>query len=183
MINFNELPQRKPASILEKGRYTAIITEASMRQGSDPTRPPYLSLTYTLKNAQGVIVGKLYDNLVESEKDLMRYKIARFVTASGLGERLTNFELRDLAKVVINKTFLIDITSEVYNNKERNIVDVFSGEIYYPNTDAYAAKSIVQETPSQPVAQQSDLFKNEISLNEDAFTNIDETEFDDDFGV
>ncbi len=190
MINFNELPQYKPANLLPKGAYKAVITEATMKQGADITKPPYLSIVYTLKNANDVIVGKVYDNIAESEKDLMRYKLARFIIALNLQTRLTNFQLKDLAKIIPNRELIVDITSENYNGKDRNIVDVFSGEIYYPSNDPIRSTQLQgkQEVKNERTlntqvnAPQDIAPEDEIILDEDAFATTDEIDFDD-FGV
>lgn len=135
-INFDALPTDKPNAIPDKGSYIATIEKAEMRNPKDPKKPAYLSLTYVLKDASGKFAGKLFDGIYESDHDLMRYKLMRFITA--LEIPLTgSFELKDLCKIIQNKTFIVDITKEDKEGQPpRAVVDIFTNQIYYPMSEA-----------------------------------------------
>lgn len=137
MINFNSLPINKPTNLPESGTYYATIDSAEMRQSKDPLKPPYLNICLALKDRQGRACGKIYDILVESDKELIQYKIARFLIALGL-EQLGSFELTDLIKVIKNKQLIVDVKQEEAKDgfPAKAVVDVFSGSIYYPISDA-----------------------------------------------
>ena len=69
---------------------------------------------------------------MESEKEFLRYKLQRFLTALNLNLSGT-FELKDLCKLVNGKKFIVDVTVE--DNAQygkRNTVNSFEHEIYYP---------------------------------------------------
>lgn len=142
MINFNELPQDKPVgALIDKGCYVATIVEATMRTPKNGGAE-YLALTYTLKTLDGVEKGKFWDNFFDVDKPIPRYKLQRLLTALGLSS-LTSFELSDLTKVVNNKAMLVDITTDEKSDTPKNVVDVFSGEIYYPVSEKAAKAGIV----------------------------------------
>lgn len=136
-INFDQLPNSKPNAIPPKGPYYALIEKAEMRQPKDEDKRPYLSLAYSLKNKDGVSQGKLFDILSESDSDIPRYKLQRFITA--LQIPITgSFELKDLAKIVPGKSFIVDVIEDKRSDRPQATVDVFSGEIYYPLSEASA---------------------------------------------
>ena len=137
MINFNSLPTNKPNSLPETGTYYATIDTAEMKQGKDPTKPPYLNISLALRDRQGKSCGKVYDILAESDKELIQYKIARFITALNLTQ-LGSFELADLVKIIKNKQLIVDIKQEEAKDgyPAKAVVDVFSGSIYYPMSEA-----------------------------------------------
>ena len=137
MINFSSLPINKPTNLPETGTYYATIESAEMRQGKDPTKPQYLSIGLALKDRQGRACGKIFDILAESDKELIQYKIARFLIALGL-ERLGAFELVDLIKIIKNKQLIVDVKQEEAKDgyPAKAVVDVFAGSIYYPMSEA-----------------------------------------------
>lgn len=136
MINFNELPNTKPAGFttIEKGRYLGTIEKAEMKQGKDPSKPPYLNITWNLTK-NGKPMGKFFDLITEpGDSDIPRYKLKRFIQALELP--ITGaFTLADLAKMVPGKSAYIDITVDEKSEPARNQVDVFTGEIYYSVND------------------------------------------------
>ena len=136
MINFNELPNTKPAgfSTIEKGRYLGTIEKAEMKQGKDTSKPPYLNITWNLSK-NGKPMGKFFDLITEpGDSDIPRYKLKRFIQALELP--ITGaFTLADLAKMVPGKSAYIDITIDEKSEPARNQVDVFTGEIYYSVND------------------------------------------------
>jgi hypothetical protein len=136
-INFDSLPTGKPVSLPEPGRYYATIDSAEMKQGLDTTKPPYLNLAMSIKDSTGKSCGKIYDILSESDKELVQFKLARFLISLGL-TKLGVFELVDLVKVVKGKQLIVDIKIEEAKDGRpaRAVVDVFSGSIYYPMSEA-----------------------------------------------
>ena len=142
-INFNSLPNTRPNQLPEPGKYYATIEKAEMTKPKDPTRPPYLNLTLALQDKNGKSCGKIFrDILSESDSDIVRYKIQRFITALNLP--ITDvFELKDLVKIVVGKKMIVDVTIDDPKKKDPNspyapspVVDVFSGMIYYPLSEA-----------------------------------------------
>ena len=138
-IIFDKLPINKPTQdqkeqvLLPKGRYTFVVKRASVATSAAGTSYLKLILECTNPEYKGVTV---YDNLSMSEKQLAQYKLMRFITGAGLAESLRNqtFELEDIAKVVPDTVLEADVTIEEAKNNypEKNIIDCFAGEIYYP---------------------------------------------------
>ena len=165
MINFNELPNSKPAgfSIIEKGRYLGTIEKAEMKQGKDVSKPPYLNITWNLTK-DGKPMGKFFDLITEpGDSDIPRYKLKRFITALELP--ITGaFTLADLSKMVPGKSAYIDITVDEKSEPARNQVDVFTGEIYYSvndigvdeTTDEIAANDAADVAPASPITDNSE---------------------------
>ena len=159
-INFDKLPKDKPNVVVDKGTYYATIDQAEMKSPKDPQKPQYLSLTLNLQNVEGKSMGKVFDILSASEHELVRYKLARFIDA--LKIPLTGmFELKDLAKVVVGKKLIVDITTEEKEGyAPRAVVDIFTNQIYYsidnasdifdstlPNTINASDAADAQESP------------------------------------
>lgn len=136
-INFNSLPTDKPNNLPESGTYYATIDSAEMKQGKDPTKPPYLNICLAIRDKQGKSCGKIYDILSESDKELVQYKLARFLIALDLA-KLGTFELADLVKVIKNKQLIVDVKQEEAKDgyPAKAVVDVFGGSIYYPLSEA-----------------------------------------------
>lgn len=137
MINFNSLPTDKPNNLPETGTYYATIESAEMKQGKDITKPPYLNISLSLRDKYGKSCGKIFDILAESDKELIQYKIARFLIALDLA-KLGSFELTDLVKVIKNKQLIVDVKQEEAKDgyPAKAVVDVFAGNIYYPISEA-----------------------------------------------
>ena len=142
-INFDELPNQKPNNVVPKGRYKAIVDSAEMKKSNSGNNN--LNLTSTLVDlTTGKSVGKLFDLLSEPTHDITKFKLKRFIEA--LKIPITgSFELKDLAKVVTKgKEYLVDVTiqsDESGKYPDKNVVDVFTGEIYYPIEKKAAAQS------------------------------------------
>lgn len=136
-INFNSLPTDKPNALPENGTYYATIESAEMKQGKDPTKPPYLNIALALKDKDGKSCGKIFDIISESDKELVQYKLARFILALDLA-RLGTFELVDLVKIIKNKQLIVDVKQEEARDgyPAKAVVDVFAGSIYYPMSEA-----------------------------------------------
>lgn len=129
-INYDALPSSKPSSTVPAGFYKAKIIKAEMKT-SKTSGDAYLSVQYDLRNDNGV-TGKLFDMHFDSEKEFLRYKLQRFLTALNLN--LTgSFELKDLCKLINGKELIVDV--DVEDNAQygkRNTVNSFEHEIYYP---------------------------------------------------
>lgn len=136
-INFNSLPKEKPATsfVIPKGQYVGTIKKAEMKQPKDTSKPEYLSVEMECTDPDTqAAVGKLWIILTESEAALARFQLSRFITALELpitGE----FELKDLTKIIVNKSLLVDVIPE--ENKDgkpaqRSILDINAGNIFYP---------------------------------------------------
>lgn len=136
-INFSSLPSNRPTNLPEAGTYYATIESAEMKQPSDVTRAPYLNIQLALQDKNGKNAGKVYDILAESDKELIQYKISRFLIALNL-TNLGTFELADLVKIIKNKKLIVDIKQEEATDKfpAKAVVDVFKGSIYYPLSEA-----------------------------------------------
>lgn len=146
-INYDSLPSSKPQSTLPAGYYMATIVKAEMKKSTN-TGADYLSLQYDLNNGAGV-TGKLFDIQMESEKEFLRYKLQRFLTALNLNLS-GSFELRDLCKLVNGKKFIVDVTVE--DNAQygkRNAVNSFEHEIYY-NINEWASLTSANAAPTDP---------------------------------
>lgn len=128
-INYDSLPSVKPQNTVPAGFYQATIIKAEMRKSKN-TGNDYLSIQYDLNNGAG-ITGKLYDILMESEKEFLRYKLQRFLTALQLN-LVGTFELKDLCKLVNGKKLIVDITVEDSDRGKQNVINSFEHEIYYP---------------------------------------------------
>lgn len=141
-INYNALPSEKPAtngSIIPKGQYVALIEKAEMKQGKDDTKPPYLNMQLDITDeASGQKMGKLFHILTESNHPIPMYQLKRLIESLNLpitGE----FELKDLTKMITGKKLLVDIEPEKAEEGKavsRSVIDVFSGQIFYPYVEA-----------------------------------------------
>jgi hypothetical protein len=147
-INYDALPSSKPQSVLPSGYYMATIVKAEMKR-SNNTGSEYLSLQYDLNNGAGV-TGKLFDLQMESEKEFLRYKLQRFLTALNLNLTGT-FEMKDLCKLVNGKKLIVDVTvEENAQYGKRNTVNSFEHEIYY-NVNEWASLNAAPVSPFDAV--------------------------------
>lgn len=139
-INFNELPSDKPAgnaTVVPPGKYLAKIEKAEMKSpkntNEDGTpKKDYLLLTLELTDMESnKMVGRVWDNVIESQAGLLQYKLKRLIQALQLpitGE----FELKDLTKMVPGRSMLVDIALDKdLNGNDKSVVDALSGMIYY----------------------------------------------------
>ena len=159
-INFDSLPINKPTNLPDPGPYYATIIEAEMKKGHDITKPQYLNLTLSLKDSSGRNCGKMYDILSESDKELVQYKLARFLTSLNL-MNLGTFELVDLVKIIKNKQLIVDVKIEEAKDGRpaKPVVDVFSGSIYYPMsaaTEIFGATTTTTHTSTPDVSVMDD---------------------------
>lgn len=181
-INFNSLPTDKPNALPDNGAYYATIESAEMKQSKDPTKPPYLNIALALRDKNGKSCGKIFDILSESDKELVQYKVARFLIALDLA-KLGTFELADLVKVIKNKELIVDVKQEEAKDgyPAKAVVDVFAGNIYYPMSDAttiFGTPAPKQETTKSTDIQVVDDDTLEINASDAADVH---TADDDDF--
>ena len=159
-INFDTLPGNNPmGQLIPEGTYFATIDKAEMKAPkNDPSKPDYLNLQYTITDANGKSYGKLFDMLTESDSDVVRYKLKRFITALEIPITGT-FNLKDLTKIIVGKRFIVDITIQSDKNRQyadKSVVDVFKNEIYYPLSEATAIFGTVTPDASEPEIKASD---------------------------
>ena len=172
-INFDALPSQSPHMLAPEGRYMAVINKAEMRQNkTDASKPPYMNLEMSIKDEAGKSYGKFFDIITESDSDISRYKLRRLIIALGI-PMTGSFELKDLCKIIPNKSMMIDLIHENKDGKPpRLITDVFTNEIYYPIKKATGA---VSKTESS-MPDDDDLPFN-ASDAEDASAPADATEY------
>lgn len=145
-INMNSLPGEKPSmnSVIPKGNYHAKIIKSEMKTPKTPGRPDYLSAECNITDpVSGASMGKFWINLYESDAQLVRYQLGRFIKAVGLnitGE----FELKDLTKMINGRELMVDICPEERKDggaPQRSVVDI-SADCFYPVQD------MTEEDPS-----------------------------------
>lgn len=152
-INMNSLPTTKPSmsSVIPKGCYIAKIVKSEMktpRSGKADYFSAECDVTDPVSNTG---MGKFWINLFESEAPLPRYQLARFIRALNLnitGE----FELKDLTKMVNNKSLMVDICPDKDN--ERSIVDI-SADCFYPiesRSELDAVANEINEVFTAPIS-------------------------------
>lgn len=149
-INFNALPKERPDNLPESGTYYGTITSAEMKQPKDPTKNPYLNICIALKDKTGKDCGRIYDILSESDKELVQYKLSRFIIALGL-EKLGSFELVDLIKVIKNKQLIVDVKQEDPKDgyPAKAVVNLFDGSVYYPMSAAQEIFGVAAPAPAK----------------------------------
>lgn len=154
-ISYDALPSTRPSNTLPKGYYKATILNAEMKT-SKTTHNDYLSLTYDLRDANGN-GGKLYDMQFDSEKEFLRYKLGRFLTALNLNLQ-GSFELKDLCKLVKGKQLIVDVTVEDAKdgNPERNVINSFEHEIYYNISEWASLTGAAEAKAETPVINARD---------------------------
>lgn len=145
-INMNSIPTEKPSmnTIFPKGCYQATIVKAEMKQGKNETKPPYFSAECDIVDpVSGTNMGKFWIPLYDSEAQLCRYQIGRFIKALNLNIK-GEFELKDLTKMVNGKSLLVDICPEDKPDPQWNIIDI-SAECFYPLEDKKTTKEAQDE--------------------------------------
>lgn len=133
-IQFDKLPTQNQYHV-EADVYLARIEEAEMRKPK-PTadgkqKPPYLSLKYRLTRHNGKSAGVMFDGQYDSDKQIVQYKLARFLTACGIPLKGA-MELSDIANLVLNKEIVVDTKVDESGSQPRLQVDPFGREAYYP---------------------------------------------------
>ena len=114
MIHFDANAKRS-SELIQKGIYFGLIESAEMKANkNDPTKKPYLNLRYAITDKSGNEVGKMFDILSESDNELSQFKLSRFGRALNLEGK--DFELKDIAKIVINKKLILAVTIQKDKN-------------------------------------------------------------------
>lgn len=147
-INFDALPTNNPNAGIEDGIYRGKIIEAVMRTPKDATKAPYLNVTVQLYNAKGGKCGRLYDRFFDSEHALMMFKLGQFIRALGLDLTGAVLELKDLAKLIVNKELCIDVVNKENDRtpgRKFPEANVFGNEIYW-HISKYA--ELINEEPA-----------------------------------
>lgn len=129
-INMNSLPTEKPSmsSVIPKGSYIAKIVKSEMRSPKSG-KADYFSAECDITDpASNMSMGKFWINLFESEANLPRYQLARFIKALKLNIQ-GEFELKDLTKMVNGKSLIVDICPDKDN--ERSVIDI-TADCFYP---------------------------------------------------
>ena len=159
-INMNSIPTTKPAmnTIIPKGSYIAKIVKSEMKTPKSG-KADYFSAECDITDpASNTPMGKFWINLYESEAQLVRYQLGRFIKALGLNI-VGEFELKDLTKMVNGKSLIVDICPEDKPDPQRSVVDI-SAECFYPLESKSELDRVADEINdvftapiSQPVAE------------------------------
>ena len=142
-INMNSLPTEKPSmsSVIPKGSYIAKIIKSEMRTPKSG-KADYFSAECDITDpASNSSMGKFWINLFESEANLPRYQLARFIKALKLNIQ-GEFELKDLTKMVNGKSLVVDICPDKDN--ERSIIDI-TADCFYPLDEVETADTVAEE--------------------------------------
>ena len=137
-IDFTKLKTDNPFSVPDPGIYLATITEAKSQQPKDTSKPEFLNVKYSLMDADGNSAGNMEDNFFDSDSDVPKYKLGRFITAVGIP--LTGaMEFKDLAKILPKRKLVVDVKNvkDDYRSTEgkevmKAEIDLFAREAYYP---------------------------------------------------
>lgn len=130
MINFDTLPTTSEYSV-KADVYLAHIEKAEMRTPKTEGKPDYLNLQYRLTRFDGKKAGVMFDGQYDSDKQLIQYKLARFLKACGVPLK-GQMELKDIATLVLNKDIVVDTSVDESGTQPRLQVDLFGREAYYP---------------------------------------------------
>lgn len=151
-INMNSLPTEKGSTfaIIPKGSYIAKIVKAEMRTPKSGGKDYFSAECDITDPASNTDMGKFWINLFESEANLPRYQIRRFIEALRLNIQ-GEFELKDLTKMVNNKSLKIDICPEDAPEPKRSVVDI-SAECFYPIDGVTIDNTAAQEELAAEVA-------------------------------
>lgn len=130
-INFDSLPTARPAGfVFPAGHYKATVETAELK--TSKTGNPYLNIRSSLTDTAGKVVGKFYDIHTESDKDIPRYKLGAFIRALGINFEGATFELKDLTKLCVGKTYIVTLNVDEKRDPAQNQVEVFKEDPYYP---------------------------------------------------
>ena len=151
MINFNSLPSENTSqyAVIPKGSYIAKIARSEMKtpkQRADGTvGPDYLSVECDITDpVSNTGMGKFWIRLFESEANLPRFQLRKFIEALRLnitGE----FELKDLTKMINGKSLVVDICPD--KEGKQSIVDI-SADCFYPLTNVQTMDKVTEEINS-----------------------------------
>ena len=134
MFKYSDFPESNPAKTPTPGTYYAVITGAEVRE-SQNTFKLYLNIAYTLFDKMGNNRGIMYDVLTDSDKEIPRYKLKRFIDAIG-AEFKEEFDFTDLKNAAESKAIILTAKISKTSDTPRLEVDVFKDDIYYPLSDS-----------------------------------------------
>ena len=134
MMNFDELPTERPDGTFKDGVYQATVKDSQIKTAKTDGNA-YLAVTLTCIDPATKNTALVYDNFYTTDKPLNKYKLRRFLEATGCILK-GDFDLKDLPKIIGNKKLNVALKTEKNSGyAPRNIVDVFEDGIYYPVTD------------------------------------------------
>lgn len=139
-ISFQKTNAQVQFTMPEKGPYYAKITAAEIKTPADPSKYPYLNITYEIYNAKKEKKGMIFDMLSTSDAQFPQYRMARFITALGLDGKEFN-SYGDICKVIKERKLGFFITPDTSDyvkanpDKARMIVDSKDEGVYYTTTE------------------------------------------------
>lgn len=146
-ISFSKLGDKQ--TLLPAGLYKGTIEKVEVKVSKKGMT--YLAITYKdIKNEEGKSFNnKMFDNLFDSESNLLQYKLKRFIIACGLQEAIEEcdeFELEDLSKLIVGKTLYFDTKHEKQEGySDKWAVDNVKGSIFYSVDDIESVQEINAE--------------------------------------
>ena len=137
-IDFTKLTTDSPFATPAPGLYLATVTKAESLKPKDTSKPEYLKCTYQLIDENGKNAGSMDDMFFESDSDVPKYKLGRFIMAVGIP--LTGvMEFKDLVKILPSRKLVVDVKNvkDDYRSTEgkevmKAEIDIFAREAYYP---------------------------------------------------
>jgi len=153
-IHMDQLPKTKPEgqsegfALPEPGLHGALIEDTQVKISTNGSGNKYIEMV--LKLDMG---AKVWDNIMESDKAALQYKLGRLITACKL-PLVGSLELEDLARVIKGKRIGVDIAvkDETYKGvtKPKASVEIFAGDIFYTPEELDAIKGAAGETAPAP---------------------------------
>jgi len=135
-INFGALPTES-GSGMKPGYYKVVVVDSKMRtpkaKSDGSVGPDYLELKYQLFDYDGNKKGTMFDRFFDSDAQALQYKLGRLNYAADL-RLVTNVELKDLAKLMPGKAYVVKTKEQLGQDKKPNgylEVDLFDGEIFF----------------------------------------------------
>lgn len=157
MINFDELPDSNPFSTPKPGFYLVDIKAAESKQPKDTAKKEFLEVQMILTDADGKACGTLFDRFYDTDSDIPKFKLGRFVKALKL-PITGSMTFRDFAKVLPGRTLVVDICNKPDDYKGNGAmkaeVDLFAREAYYP-TEEFEALTGKTPAPQDAAAPES----------------------------
>lgn len=139
-ISFQKTEAKAAFELPQKGPYYAKITGAEVKNPTDPSKYPYLNLTYEIYNEKKEKKGLIFDMLSTSDHPFCQQRMGRFITALGLdGKEFGSYN--DICKVIKDRKLGFFITSDSSDyvkqnpDKARMIVDSRDEGIYYTTSE------------------------------------------------
>jgi len=135
-ISFQKTDAKAAFELPAKGPYYAKITSAEVKNPTDPTKYPYLNITYEIYDFKKEKKGIIFDMLSTSDHPFCQQRLGRFMTALGLaGKEFATYS--DICKVIKDRKLGFFITPDTSDyvkqnpDKARMIVDSRDEGIYY----------------------------------------------------